>query len=162
MYSEQTGNHHGKPAAGLFPETQKENGETSSAPTMTVVLHIEDNEPTFRLVEEVLQDRPNIQMLWAPTGARGLNLACQDVPALILLDLDLPDLHGSEVLARLKNNPTTAKIPVVVVSADAKPSQIEHVLRTGAHHYLIKPFDIDLLLYLVDKALARAHQSAVA
>jgi CheY-like chemotaxis protein len=162
MYSGQTGNHDGNPVAGPFPVTRKETRESSSAPTMNVVLHIEDNEPTFRLVEEILQDRPNIEMLWAATGARGLKLACQNVPALILLDLDLPDLRGSEVLARLRNNPTTARIPVVVVSADPTPSQIERLLKAGVHHYLIKPFDIDLLLYLVDKALALARQSAVA
>ena len=162
MYSGQTGNRDGHPVGGLLPGTQKGTGKTSSAPTMIVVLHIEDNEPTFRLVEEILQDRPNIQMLWAPTGTRGLKLARQNVPALILLDLDLPDLHGSEVLARLKNNPTTAKIPVVVVSADATASQIERLLRAGINHYLIKPFDINLLLYLVDKVLALARQTAVA
>ena len=160
MYSEQTGNLDGHPVAGPFPGTRKGTGETSSAPTLNVVLHIEENEPTFRLVEEILQDRPRIDLLWARTGARGLKLAGQKVPALILLDLDLPDLHGSEILARLKNNPTTARIPVVVVSSDAKPSQIERLLKAGAHHYLIKPFDISLLLYLVDKALTR--QTAVA
>ena len=70
---------------------------------------------------------------------------------MILLDLNLPDMHGAEVLRRLQEQPETAGIPVVVLSADATPSQIERLLSAGARNYLTKPFDIDPFLALVDE-----------
>jgi CheY-like chemotaxis protein len=73
---------------------------------------------------------------------------------LILLDLNLPDMHGSEVLKQLQSDPVTAAIPVVVLSADATPSQIERLLTAGAKNYLTKPYDIDQFLTVVDEYLA--------
>jgi DNA-binding response OmpR family regulator len=75
---------------------------------------------------------------------------------LILLDLNLPDLHGSDLLVRVRNNPLTAQIPVIVLSADASPSRIERMLQAGARNYLTKPFDIKRLLCLVDETLESA------
>jgi CheY-like chemotaxis protein len=120
------------------------------------VLHIEDNETNFHLVETILEDRANIETLWAPSGEAGLAVACQRAPALILLDLNLPDIHGSDVLVRLRNNPLTHSIPVIVLSADVSPSQIERMLQAGARNYLTKPFDIKRLLCLVDESLGFA------
>jgi CheY-like chemotaxis protein len=125
-------------------------------PAMRTVLHIEDNETNFHLVERILEDRENIEMLWAPSGEAGLAVACQRTPALILLDLNLPDIHGRDVLARLRNNPLTGCIPVIILSADVSPSEIERMLQAGARNYLTKPFDIKRLLCLVDESLGRA------
>jgi CheY-like chemotaxis protein len=124
------------------------------------VLHIEDNETNFRLTERILEDRANIELLWAATGAQGLELAINHVPALILLDLNLPDIHGSDVLVQLRNTPATQKIPVIVLSSDASPTRIERMLKAGARDYLIKPFDIKRLLFLVDEALYSRSQIA--
>jgi CheY-like chemotaxis protein len=132
----------------------------SSDPIIHTVLHIEDNEPNFRLVEIILEDRANIELSWAPTGEAGIALACQRPHALILLDLNLPDIHGSEVLARLRANRLTASVPVIVLSADVSPSQIERMLQAGASNYLTKPFEIKRLLCLVDEALASRAQAA--
>jgi CheY-like chemotaxis protein len=132
----------------------------SSNSIVHTLLHIEDNEPNFRLVEIILEDRPNIELAWAPTGEAGIALACQRPPSLILLDLNLPDIHGSEVLARLRANRVTASIPVIVLSADVLPSQIERMLQAGAKNYLTKPFEIKRLLCLVDESLALAPQAA--
>jgi CheY-like chemotaxis protein len=131
------------------------NVEPLNAATRTV-LHIEDNETNFHLVERILEDRANIEMLWAPSGKAGLAVASQRTPSLILLDLNLPDLHGSDVLMRLQNNPLTGKIPVIILSADVSPSQIERMLQAGARNYLAKPFDIKRLLCLVDENLGVA------
>jgi len=73
---------------------------------------------------------------------------------MILLDLNLPDIHGSEVLRRLQSDTETAKIPVVVLSADATPSQIERLLSAGARNYLTKPFDIDPFLAVIDETVS--------
>ena len=83
-----------------------------------------------------------------------MELAQAHRPKLILLDLNLPDIHGSEVLRRLQNEPATAQVPVVVLSADATPSQIERLLTAGARNYLTKPFDIDPFLAVVDEMVA--------
>ena len=72
---------------------------------------------------------------------------------LVLLDLGLPDIPGSEVLRRLRADPRTATIPVVVVSADATPDRIGVLIDAGASHYLSKPFDIESLLGVVDSTI---------
>ena len=117
------------------------------------VLYIEDNETSFRMVEQILQDIPAINLCWANCGRAGLAAAQTHIPELILLDLDLPDMHGSEVLRTLQKEPATAGIPVIVVSADISPIQIERMLAAGARNYLTKPFDIRLFLIMVERIL---------
>ncbi|HEX8899462.1 MAG TPA: response regulator, partial [Chthoniobacterales bacterium] len=87
-------------------------------------------------------------------GESGVELAVAHQPKLVLLDLNLPDMHGSEVLRQLQDEPATANVPVVVLSADATPSQIERLLTAGARNYLTKPFDIDPFLAVVDEMVA--------
>jgi CheY-like chemotaxis protein len=118
------------------------------------VLYIEDDPVNFTLVERILEFRPALTLMHARSGGAGVELAVAHGPRLILLDLNLPDLHGSEVLRQLQNNPGTAKIPVVVLSADATPSQIERLLTAGARNYLTKPFDIDPFLAVVDEMVS--------
>jgi CheY-like chemotaxis protein len=137
--------------------TQQDSQLTKSeplTPMVQTVLHVEDNESNFRLIERILEDRPNIELLWANTGEQGIELAAKHAPGMILLDLNLPDIHGSDVLARLQDNPLTKNIPAIVLSADASPSRIERVLQAGARNYLTKPFDIKRLICLVDETLA--------
>jgi CheY-like chemotaxis protein len=118
------------------------------------VLYIEDDPVNFTLVERILEFRPAVKLLHARSGESGVELAMAHRPKLILLDLNLPDIHGSEVLRRLQDAPETAKVPVVVLSADATPSQIERLLTAGARNYLTKPFDIDPFLAVVDEMVA--------
>ena len=120
------------------------------------VLCVEDSEPNFRLIENVLRDRPGTDLVWAETGEKGLEMARAQTPQLVLLDLDLPDIHGSKVLERLQAQPETAQTPVIVISADATPSQIERMLSAGARNYLTKPFDIRRFLCMFDEIFAGA------
>lgn len=120
------------------------------------VLYIEDSRVNFILIEHILQSRPALKLVQATTGQLGVSLAEKHIPKLILLDLNLPDIHGSEVLHRLQQNPATAHIPVVVISADATPSQIERLLTAGARNYLTKPFDLKPFLAVVDEVLEEA------
>jgi CheY-like chemotaxis protein len=147
------------------PETTQNNSQFTNSEALTTVvqtvLHVEDNESNFRLIERILEDRPNIELLWSATGKQGIELACKHAPGMILLDLNLPDIHGSEVLARLQGNPLTKNIPVIVLSADSSPSRIERVLQAGARNYLTKPFDIKRLICLVDETLATASPELV-
>ena len=120
------------------------------------VLYVEDSEPNFRLVESVLVDRPGTDLIWAETGQKALDAARSQNPQLVLLDLDLPGIHGSKVLKELQTQPETAKIPVIVISADATPSQIERMLTAGARNYLTKPFEIRRFLCMFDEIFAPA------
>jgi len=124
------------------------------------VLAIEDNASNLRLLEVVLERRPEISLLSAIQGSIGLDLASQFVPDLILLDLNLPDMSGMQVLGRLRNSDVTRAIPVVIVSADATQSQIERLLHAGAADYLTKPFDIQRLLTLLNDHLSESVRNA--
>lgn len=118
------------------------------------VLHIEDNVTNVALVERVAALRPGTTLLTALQGSIGLDLARQHRPDLILLDLHLPDIEGREVLRRLRADPATASIPVVVVTADATAGQRTRLLREGARGYLTKPIDVRELLEALEAAAA--------
>jgi CheY-like chemotaxis protein len=134
------------------PNSPPPKSEPSLVPAITCdVLYIEDDLVNFTLVERILEFRPALKLLHAARGETGVELAQIHHPRLILLDLNLPDMHGSEVIEKLQSNPTTAQLPVVVLSADATPSQIERLLTAGARNYLTKPFDIDPFLAVVDE-----------
>jgi len=117
------------------------------------VLYIEDNSRIFASVRLLLGSRRSLKVLQAINGETGVALAQTHDPKLILLDLDLPDIHGSEVIQHLQKNPATARIPVIVISGDATPSQIERLLVLGARNYLTKPFSAEPFLAVVDEAL---------
>ncbi len=134
----------------------------AEAPCTYRVLCIEDNLSNLRLIELLLAARPEITLISAQLGAQGLELARQHEPDLILLDLNLPDTHGSQVLQQLQSVALTRDIPVVVVSADATPTQIETLLDAGACDYLTKPLDMRRLLQVLDRILQPvAHQSSL-
>lgn len=124
------------------------------------VLYIEDNVSNLRLVEGILRHRSGVQLVSAMTGEEGLDVANREKPDLILLDLNLPDIHGEEVLRRLQAMPGMARTPIVVVSADANPGQIENLKANGAHSYMTKPVDVQKLLALLDEMLAPATETA--
>jgi CheY-like chemotaxis protein len=86
-------------------------------------------------------------------GRRGLELARDHRPGAIVLDLHLPDMPGSDVLGRLREEPRTRDIPVVILSADATPGQTARLVAQGARAYLTKPVDVAQLLGLLDELL---------
>lgn len=117
------------------------------------LLYIEDNLSNLRLVERIIARLPGVKLIAAIRGRLGLDLAREHRPDLILLDLHLPDVPGDEVLRRLRQDPQTRHIPVVIVSADASPGQVKRLLDTGARAYLTKPIDIAQLLALLQESL---------
>jgi CheY-like chemotaxis protein len=114
------------------------------------VLYIEDNPSNIKLAETILAERPEVKLLVATQGGLGVELAREHRPALVLLDLNLPDISGDVVLRRLRGDPRTADISIVVVSADATPSQVQRLRSAGADDYLTKPFGVSELLAVVD------------
>lgn len=115
------------------------------------LLYVEDDLANFTLVERILELRPGVSLKHATEGRLGIEMAKTQNPKLILLDLNLPDTHGADVLNVLHTTPETSKIPVVILSANAIPTQIERLLAAGARNYLTKPFDIDQFLAVVDE-----------
>jgi signal transduction histidine kinase/ActR/RegA family two-component response regulator len=121
----------------------------------STVLYIDDQELNLRLVERLLASRPQYRLLKAPLGQTGLNLAREQQPDLILLDLNLPDMTGDEVLHRLKSDPAIRHIPVVMVSAEVMSNRIEQLLYFGASGYLTKPYKLDEFLRVIENTLAK-------
>jgi CheY-like chemotaxis protein len=144
------------------PNSPPPKSEPSPVPPISCdVLYIEDDLVNFTLVERILEFRPALKLLHAARGETGVELAQIHHPRLILLDLNLPDMHGSEVIEKLQSDPSTAELPVVVLSADATPSQIERLLTAGARNYLTKPFDIDPFLAVVDEMVGERVAASV-
>jgi PAS domain S-box-containing protein len=115
------------------------------------LLYVEDNLSNLRLVERILARREGISLVPAMQGRLGLELALEHRPTLILLDLHLPDASGEDVLRQLKGHPSTADIPVVIMSADATPNRIARLKDGGAADYITKPIDVNLFLAVVDR-----------
>ncbi|MFD3163401.1 response regulator [Herpetosiphon sp. NSE202] len=107
----------------------------------TVVLYIEDNSDNMLLVERLLIAR-GCQMVKAINGSTGIELALEHTPHIILLDINLPDIDGYEVARRLRDNPITATIPIVAVTANALKGDAEKALAAGCDGYVSKPINL--------------------
>lgn len=117
------------------------------------ILQVEDNPTNIRLLERILSRRPGIRLVTVQQGGEAVAAATMARPAVILLDVNLPDISGREVLARLRAEPGTASIPVIMLSADASPRQIDSLLASGAAAYVTKPLDISHFLSVLDDIL---------
>jgi CheY-like chemotaxis protein len=126
---------------------------------MLTVLYIEDNLSNLQLVDRVVSRRGDVTLISAMRPMLGLDLAREHHPDLVLLDLHLSDIPGEEVLQRLRAEPRTADIPVVVLSADARPGLIKRLLAAGARNLLTKPLDVAELLGLLDEVADERQRS---
>jgi PAS domain S-box-containing protein len=117
------------------------------------LLYVEDNPANLMLVEQIMADHPQVHMLSARDGRRGVSLAREHLPDVILMDINLPGISGFETLKILRNDPATAHIPVVALSANALLRDIEHGLAAGFFRYLTKPIKINEFLSALDDAL---------
>ena len=148
-----------EPAAVAPPDLAAPPAATPPAPAGTgtrTLLYVEDQDLNLRLVERILQPHLGYRLLTAMLGHLGLQLAREHHPDLILLDLNLPDLSGDEVLRLLKEDAATRDIPVIMVSADATTGRAEQLLTQGACGYLTKPYKIAELLRLIEEKLPPA------
>jgi PAS domain S-box-containing protein len=145
--------------AGPAPGPGQATAPTPQAPPAGLagktVLYIEDNLVNQLLMEGMLQQRPNVRLLMADHPVEGLSLAACHVPDLVLLDIQLPEMDGFEVMRRLRQQPGTCHVPVIAVSANAMQSDIDEAARAGFAEYLTKPLDLAQLLAAVDRTLGR-------
>jgi PAS domain S-box-containing protein len=123
-----------------------------SIPSRTV-LYVEDNPANLKLVEMLVARRADLKLLTAGTGDLGIDLARAHQPDVILMDINLPGINGIKALALLRGDSTTADIPVVALSANASPRDIERGLTAGFMKYLTKPIKVDELMATLDLVL---------
>ncbi|MFC0254640.1 ATP-binding protein [Massilia consociata] len=125
--------------------------------TPHLLLYVEDNPANLRLVEEIVRFRPDLRLISAADGHTGLALARKRLPDIILMDLNLPGMSGMEVLGQLRADAATASIPVIALTANAMPRDIERGRAAGFMHYLTKPIDIDKFTEAINSTLALLH-----
>ena len=119
------------------------------------VLYIEDNPANLRLVEQVLSSLTDLRMWSAPEPLLGLELAREHLPDLILLDINLPGMNGYEVLEKLRSQEITKTIPVIAISANAMPKDIEKGKNAGFDGYITKPVNVKELLSTVESKIPK-------
>ena len=117
------------------------------------ILYIEDNEQNARLMKSAFAKFSLHKLLIAPNGKTGLVMVKSENPDLVLLDLDLPDISGFDILEKMKSDPSTASIPVISVSALATTEQIKKIEESPFHNYIVKPVNIPRLMELVEMYL---------
>ena len=128
--------------------------------TLRTVLYVEDNPANLKLVEQLIARRRDMRLLSARDGALGVELARAHHPDVILMDINLPGISGIDALKILREDRETASIPVVAVSANAMPSDIEKGLLAGFFRYLTKPIRVDEFMSTLDEALKLAAHPA--
>jgi PAS domain S-box-containing protein len=141
--------------AELTPQAQE------NAAALCTLLYVEDNPANLMLVEQIIEGRPHIQMLSAHNGNLGIALACAHLPDVILMDINLPGISGFQALKMLHETPETAHIPVLAISANAMPRDIEKGLEAGFFRYLTKPIKVNEFMNALDDALKFSEKELV-
>ena len=130
------------------------------APRRTL-LYVEDNPANLTLIEQLIARRPEIRLLSARDGILGIQLARTHQPEVILMDINLPGISGIEALKILREDPVTAHIPVIALSANAMPRDIDKGLQAGFFRYLTKPIRVNEFMATLEVAMEFAGQAAV-
>jgi CheY-like chemotaxis protein len=127
---------------------------------LRTLLYVEDNPANLKLIEQLIARRPDIRLLTARDGIVGIHLARVNQPDVILMDINLPGISGIEALEVLHGDPATKHIPVIALSANAMPRDIEKGLQAGFFRYLTKPIKVNEFMDTLGEALDFAAQQA--
>jgi len=127
-----------------------------SAPV--TLLYVEDNPANLTLVEEIVRYCPRLQLLTATDGRLGVEMARTHLPQLILMDINLPHVNGTDALKLLRADPRTAHIPVIALTANAMPGDVERSMALGFYRYLTKPINLDEFTEAINSTLAYVAQ----
>jgi CheY-like chemotaxis protein len=142
----------------LSLERQVTPRESGDQPTL---LYVEDNPANLALVEQLIARRGDLKLLTAIDGHLGIELARAYLPDVILMDINLPGISGYGALKRLREDPATAHIPVLALSANAVPRDIEKGLEAGFFRYLTKPIRVHEFMNALDVALLHAAKTSL-
>jgi two-component system, cell cycle response regulator DivK len=123
---------------------------------MSTILIVEDNAKNMKLVRDVLQHQ-GYTTLEAETGRAGLDLALSERPDLVLMDIQLPDIDGTTVLARIREDKSLDAMPVLAVSASVMPDEQRRIVHSGFDGFIAKPISIKPFLAAVQRALAQGR-----
>jgi PAS domain S-box-containing protein len=127
---------------------------------LRTLLYVEDSPANLTLVEQLIARRSDIRLLTAVNGTLGIELAQASRPEVILMDINLPGISGIEALKILREDPATAHIPIVALSANAMPRDIKNGMEAGFFDYLTKPIKINEFMDALDGALAFAEKNS--
>ena len=127
-----------------------------------LLLYVEDNPANLKLIEQLIARRPDLRLLTAQNGQDGINLARTTLPDVILMDINLPGINGVEAMKILRLDPLTAHIPIVALSANAIPRDIEKGLEAGFFRYLTKPIKVDEFMRTLDEVIEFAKSGDAA
>lgn len=142
------------------PLLEKSKMQAQRPGALRTLLYVEDNEANLMLVEQIIMDYPYIHLLSARDGKHGITLARTHLPDVILMDITLPGMSGYEALNILHTAPETRHIPIIALSANALPHDVEQGLAAGFFCYLTKPIKVDAFMEALHRALAFAETSA--
>jgi PAS domain S-box-containing protein len=157
-----------------LPIAPKTNGSAETAETQSAknpawaakgtsrqftLLYVEDNPPNIALMQELVDAVPNLRLLTAADASTGLALAHAHRPDIIVLDINLPGMNGFEILRQLKQDHRTREMPVLALSANAQPNDIDRGKAAGFAYYLTKPIDVSKFLGAIE-ALLKIHHGA--
>jgi len=147
-------------AAGAAKSTAIAQAQAQADAQLRTLLYVEDNPANLMLVEDLIARRPDIRLLSAADGNRGIEIANASRPDVILMDINLPGISGVQALKILRADPATAHIPVIALSANAIPRDIEKGLEAGFFRYLTKPIKVNEFMDTLDVALKFAKTQA--
>jgi signal transduction histidine kinase/CheY-like chemotaxis protein len=151
----------GPSAVGMATPLAARVAAVISGPPLRTVLYVEDNPANLMLVEDILARRPDIHLLSARDGTQGIEIARATQPDVVLMDINLPGISGIKALGCLAEDPLTAHIPVIALSANAMPRDIEKGLEAGFFRYLTKPIKVHEFMDTLDVALGFASSTAL-
>src|SRR5205085_1415824 len=147
------------PAIG---EADTTHGAVMSGGAVRTVLYVEDNPANLELVAQLIARRPDLRMLSAPDAPLGIHYARTYLPEVILMDINLPGISGLEALEMLRADPLTAHIPVIALSANAVPRDIERALAAGFFDYITKPIVVAKFMLTHETAPMQSRTAATA
>jgi CheY-like chemotaxis protein len=118
---------------------------------------VEDNPANLELVEQLVARRADLRMMSATDGKQGVDIARSFLPEVILMDINLPGLSGIEAMQILRADPSTSHIPIIALSANAVPRDVEKGIEAGFFSYLTKPIKVDRFMDALNVALRSAQ-----
>jgi PAS domain S-box-containing protein len=142
--------------AGLAAPSHQQ--PATGAAALRTLLYVEDNPANLQLVVQIIARRPDLRLLSATNGTLGIELARASHPDVILMDINLPGMSGIKAMQILRADSATAHIPIVALSANAMPRDIERGLAAGFFRYLTKPIKVNEFMDTLDVALAFAEK----
>jgi PAS domain S-box-containing protein len=148
------------PEAGPIEPSAVAPARAEADAQVRTLLYVEDNPANLMLVEDLVARRSDISLLSASDGSRGIEIARASRPDIILMDINLPGISGIQALKILADDPLTARIPVIALSANAIPRDIEKGLEAGFFRYLTKPIKVREFMDTLDVALKFATRNS--